>query len=67
MTTVAIDLPDEAFSALKRPPPEFARRMRLAAAMHWYSRGEVSMEKAALIAGGPCRAPRRSLRGNRSF
>ena len=51
MTTVAIDLPDEAFSALKRPPPEFARRMRLAAAMHWYSRGEVSMEKAALIAG----------------
>lgn len=51
MTTVAIDMPDEAFSALKRPPPEFAQRMRLAAAIHWYSRSEISMEKAALIAG----------------
>lgn len=50
MTTVAIDLPDEAFSALKRPPPEFVRCMRLAAAIHWYARGEISMEKAALIA-----------------
>jgi len=50
MTTIAIDLPDEAFSALKRPPSEFVRRMRLAAAMHWYARGEISMEKAALIA-----------------
>lgn len=51
MTTVAIDLPDEAFSALKRPPPEFGRHLRLAAAIHWYARGEMSMEKAALIAG----------------
>ncbi len=50
MTSVAIDLPDEAFSALKRPPLEFVRRMRLAAAIHWYARGEISMEKAALIA-----------------
>jgi len=25
--------------------------MRLAAAIHWYSRGEISREKAALIAG----------------
>ena len=51
MTTVAIDLPDEAFSALKRQPSEFARQLRLAAAIHWYSRGEMSMEKAAMIAG----------------
>lgn len=50
MTTVAIDLPDEAFSALKRPPTEFVQRMRLAAAIHWYARGEISMEKASLIA-----------------
>lgn len=34
MTTVAIYLPDEAFSALKRPPLEFGRRLRLAAAIH---------------------------------
>lgn len=26
---MAIDLPDEAFSAFKRPPAEFTRRMRL--------------------------------------
>jgi len=51
MTLVAIDLPDEAFSALKRTPPEFAQSMRLAAAIHWYAQGKVSMEKAALIAG----------------
>jgi len=51
MTTVAIELPDEAFSALKSPPPEFVNDMRLAAAIHWYVQKKVSMEKAALIAG----------------
>ena len=51
MTSVTIDLSEDVFSALKRPPAEFARRMRLAAAIHWYARGEISMEKAALIAG----------------
>lgn len=51
MTTVTIYLPEEAFSALRRSPPEFAREMRLAAAIHWYARGEISQEKAALIAG----------------
>ena len=38
-------------SALRRSPPEFAREMRLAAAIHWYARGEISQEKAAMIAG----------------
>lgn len=51
MATVAIELPDEAFSALRRSPPEFAQQMRLAAAIHWYVHGKVSQEKAALIAG----------------
>jgi len=51
MTTVAIELPEEAFSALRCSPPEFAREMRLAAAIHWYARGEISQEKAAMIAG----------------
>ena len=51
MTTVAIELPEEAFSALRRSPPEFAREMRLAAVIHWYARGEISQEKAAMIAG----------------
>lgn len=51
MPTVAIDLPAEAFSVFKHSPPEFAQDMRLAAAIHWYATGRVSMEKAALIAG----------------
>ena len=51
MMTVAIELPDEVFSALRRSPPEFAQQMRLAAAIHWYAQGKISQEKAALIAG----------------
>jgi predicted HTH domain antitoxin len=51
MPVVSINLPAEVFSALRRSPEEFAQEMRLAAAIHWYSRGEVSQEKAAAIAG----------------
>ena len=38
-------------AALRRSPEELAREMRLAAAIHWYQQGVVSMEKAASIAG----------------
>jgi predicted HTH domain antitoxin len=51
MTTLEMKLPDEVFSALRRSPEEFGREMRLAAAIHWYSRGTVSQERAAAIAG----------------
>jgi predicted HTH domain antitoxin len=51
MHKVSFDLPDDVFSALRRSPEEFARELRLAAAVHWYERGEVSQEKAARIAG----------------
>jgi len=51
MTTLTLELPDEVFSALRRSPEEFGRELRLAAAVHWYSRGEVSQESAAQIAG----------------
>ena len=51
MTTLEMALPDEVFSALRRSPEEFGREMRLAAAVHWYSRGVVSQERAASIAG----------------
>ena len=50
MPTVTMDLPEDVFAALRRSPEEFAREMRLAAAMLWYSRGMVSQEKAAEIA-----------------
>ncbi len=39
------------FSALRRSPNEFANEVRLAAAIHWYKRGEISQEKAAQVAG----------------
>jgi predicted HTH domain antitoxin len=51
MTSVTLQFPEGVFSALRRSPDEFARELRLAAAIHWYGRGEVSQEKAAEIAG----------------
>lgn len=51
MPTVSLDLPEDVFSALRRSPEEFVRGLRLAAAIHWYERGEISQEKAAHIAG----------------
>ena len=51
MTAITLQMPDDVFSALRRSPEEFGREMRLAAAVHWYSRGEISQEKAAEIAG----------------
>ena len=51
MATLTMDVPVEVFSALRRSPDEFAAEMRLAAAIYWYSRGEVSQSKAAEVAG----------------
>ena len=51
MTSITLQMPDDVFSALRRSPEEFGREMRLAAAVHWYSRGEISQEKAAEVAG----------------
>ena len=51
MATVTVEVPDDAFSALRRSPKEFAREMRLAAAILWYHQGLVSQGKAAEIAG----------------
>ena len=46
-----IDMPETAFSAIRKSPSEFAVEMRLAAAVKWYEMGVVSQEKAAEIAG----------------
>ncbi len=51
MTTITLELPESVFSALRRSPAEFAGELRLAAAIHWYTQGEISQEKAAEIAG----------------
>jgi len=50
VSTITIELPDEVVpSAIS--PEEFARELRLAAAIHWYSRGQISQGKGAQIAG----------------
>lgn len=51
MATVTVDVPDSAFSALRRSPAEFAREMRIAAAIQWYHQAIISQGKAAEIAG----------------
>lgn len=50
-TQITIDLPDDAFSALRRNPEDFVKEMRLAAAAKWYEIGLVSQSKAAELAG----------------
>ncbi|MGH9753764.1 MAG: UPF0175 family protein [Blastocatellia bacterium] len=51
MTTVPVELPESAFSALRFAPDEFVREMRIAAAVKWYELGKISQGKAAEIAG----------------
>lgn len=51
MAQVSFDFPPSVFSALRKAPAEFAAEMRLAAAIHWYSQGLISQDKAAEIAG----------------
>lgn len=51
MTRLTVEIPEEAFAAMRRSPDEFAREMRLAAGMLWYARGDISQEEGARIAG----------------
>ena len=46
-----LELPRDAFSALRQEPEPFVREMRLAAAIKWYETERISQAKAAEIAG----------------
>lgn len=46
-----LDMPEGPFSALRKDPNEFAKELRLAAAVIWYEMGIISQERAAEIAG----------------
>ena len=51
MAALTIDLPSNVLTAMRRSPEEFVAEMRIASAIYWYSRGEVSQSRAADIAG----------------
>lgn len=50
-TTISFDFDSSAFGALRLAPDEFAREMRIAAAVQWYAQEVVSQGKAAELAG----------------
>jgi predicted HTH domain antitoxin len=49
--TISFEIPIEAFARRFGSAEEFAHELRLAAAVFWYHRAEISMERAAQIAG----------------
>ena len=51
MVSLTIDLPEEAFSALRVDRVQFVKELRFAAAVQWYHQGMISGSKAAEIAG----------------
>ncbi len=51
MTEITLRVKEGLLAALRRSPDEFARELRLVAAIHQYERREVLQEKAAEIAG----------------
>jgi predicted HTH domain antitoxin len=51
MTTISFEFEPSTFAALRLAPNEFAREMRIAAAVQWYAQGIVSQGRAAELAG----------------
>ena len=51
MVHMTIDMPEEALASLRTDSEDFARQLRVAAAVKWYELRRVSQERAAKIAG----------------
>jgi len=51
MIQITVDIPEGSLASLHKDPESFAREMRIAAAIQWYDRGELSQERAAELAG----------------
>ncbi|MDZ7640810.1 MAG: UPF0175 family protein [Desulfurivibrio sp.] len=51
MTTLTLEMPEEAFSTFNVEPADFAKQMRIAAAIKWFETGRISQNRAAEIAG----------------
>ena len=48
---ITLDLPESAFSSLRKGPSEFGAELKLAACIKWYELGRISQGKAAELAG----------------
>lgn len=48
---IILDVPDHSLSITKERPEEFARSLRIAAAVKWYELGRISQSKAAELIG----------------
>ena len=46
---LTLNIPENAFSALRQNPDEFARELLAAALCKWYEQGKISQSKAAEI------------------
>jgi predicted HTH domain antitoxin len=51
MTVLPVPVPESLFASLRRAPHEVAGEMLLAATIHWYQQGSISMERAAETVG----------------
>jgi predicted HTH domain antitoxin len=51
LKTYPVELPESAFSALRKTPAEFVQEMKYAAVVKWYEAEIITQDKAAEIAG----------------
>jgi predicted HTH domain antitoxin len=51
MVQMTLEMPEDALTALRKEPDEFARELRMAAAAKWYELKLLSQERAARVAG----------------
>lgn len=51
MTTLTMNIPEQALAAMRDAPAAFSADMRLAAAAFWCRQGKISQKVAAAIAG----------------
>ncbi len=51
MKTITIEVPDDIALPFAESDEQFARALRLAAAIYWYDRGLISQGKGAEVAG----------------
>lgn len=48
---ITLEIPDDSLSITRESPDEFARALRIAAAVKWYELGRISQSKAVELIG----------------